>query len=96
MNRRAGRKDANQELIVKALRKAGASVTVMDEPVDLLVGYKGRTFLIEVKDGARKPSERRLTPEQQKFFNEWQGGQVAKVETIAGAFYVLGIPYTEA
>jgi hypothetical protein len=47
--------DANQDQIVVALRAAGASVWIISLPVDLLVGYKGHTFLVEIKTGAKKP-----------------------------------------
>lgn len=95
MLRAAARKDGNHQLIVAALRKAGAFVYILDEPVDLLVGYQGSSYLLELKDGRRKPSERRLTPSQQKFFDEWTGGPLAKIETIGEAFQLLGITFTE-
>lgn len=50
--RRAARRDANEDEIVKALRAVGASVTMLsgvDGIPDLLVGHQGRTFLLEVK-----------------------------------------------
>jgi hypothetical protein len=62
--RRAARVDATQEAIVSALRAAGAYVWVIGLPVDLLVGYKNHTFLVECKSGPRK----RLTKLQADFF----------------------------
>ena len=61
--RRAARIDANQEAVVIALRAAGAYVWIIGLPVDLLVGYKGHTFLVEIKDGPKK----RLTALQRLF-----------------------------
>ena len=52
--RYAARVDANQEQIVSALRGAGAYVWIIGLPVDLLVGYKNHTFLVELKSGDRK------------------------------------------
>ena len=53
--RKAARIDRNQPEIVDALRKRGASVALLhtahDGIPDLLVGYKGKNFLLEVKDG---------------------------------------------
>lgn len=66
--RTAARVDRNQSSIVKALRKIGATVEVIKLPVDLLVGYKGRSIALEVKDKGG-----RLTPGQEKFFREWKG-----------------------
>ena len=89
--RYAARKDANQELIVQALRAAGATVHILDAKnlPDLLVGYRGKTLLIEIKDGAKKPSERRLRPGQQRFFDEWRGGPAVKVENLEEALTCL-------
>jgi len=61
--RYANRIDENQNEIVKALRKAGAYVRIIsqgDGIPDLLVAYKGFTILMEVKDGNKPPSARKL------------------------------------
>lgn len=87
--RRANRIDANHVRIVEALRKAGAYVRTISQGEglpDLLVGYMNpvsgnrHCWLVEVKDGAKPPSARTLTELEQKFFNEWPGGN-AKVIT---------------
>lgn len=66
--RRAPRTDANQAAIVAELRRRGAFVASLAGAAggipDLLVAHRGRWLLIEVKDGAKKPSARRLTPAQ--------------------------------
>ena len=52
IHRRAARRDSNEVEIVRALIAAGASVTHLsgvDGLPDLLVGYQGRTVLLEVK-----------------------------------------------
>jgi hypothetical protein len=90
--RRANKIDANQNNIVAALRKAGATVRIIsqgDGIPDLLVGYRGRTALLEVKDGDKPPSARKLTPAEQKFFNEWAGGICMIVESVEDALEVL-------
>lgn len=82
--------------IVAALRAAGATVRFITEGgglPDLLVGYQGRTILLEVKDGSKKPSARRLTPDEQQFFDEWTGGQLEVVCSIPEA--LAAIRYTE-
>lgn len=56
---------------------------------DLLVGYQGRNYLIEVKNPAKPPSVRKLTPEQLKFHAAWRG-QVAVVLTLTDAMQVIG------
>lgn len=74
--RRAARVDANQEQIISALRAAGAYVWIIGLPVDLLVGYKGHTWLLEVKSDRKK----KLTQLQQDFFATWTGGTLCRVD----------------
>jgi hypothetical protein len=59
--RHALRVDANQARVVAALRAIGAEVWSIGDPGDLLVGYGGRLSIVEVKDGDKPPSQRRLT-----------------------------------
>ena len=90
--RYANRIDANQNKIVDALRKAGAVVRIIsqgDGIPDLLVGYKGYTILMEVKDGDKVPSARKLTEAEQKFFNDWRGGMLAVVNSPEEALEIL-------
>ena len=90
--RRANRVDANQDQIVETLRACGAYVRVItmgDGVPDLLVGYRGYTLLLEVKDGKKPPSARELTPAEKKFFDEWTGGICAIVESVEDALKLL-------
>jgi hypothetical protein len=90
--RYANRIDANQNKIVEALRGAGAYVRIIsqgDGIPDLLVGYKGYTILMEVKDGDKVPSARKLTEAEQKFFNEWDGGMLVVVNSVEEALEIL-------
>lgn len=68
LNRYDKKRDANEPEIVEALRKAGAAVWRLDKPADLLVGAQGRFLTLEVKDGAKPPSARKLTPDEQAYF----------------------------
>ena len=85
--RRAARIDANQEAVVIALRAAGAYVWIIGLPVDLLVGYKGHTFLVEIKDGPKK----RLTALQEAFFAKWAGGTLVRVDGPEAALRMIGV-----
>ena len=90
--RRANRIDANQNDIVDALRGAGAVVRIIsqgDGIPDLLVGYNGYTILMEVKDGDKVPSKRKLTEAEQKFFDEWEGGLLVIVNNVQEAIDML-------
>jgi len=85
--RHAKRVDANQDQIIIALRAAGANVWIISLPVDLLVGYKGHTFLVEIKTTARK----RLTPLQQDFFESWCGGTLVRIDSPDAALRMIGV-----
>ena len=66
--RLAARTDANHAAVVRALRQVGASVLDLSRVgqgcPDLLVGYQGKNFLVEVKATAKK----KLTKDQVRFF----------------------------
>ena len=85
--RRAARVDANQEQIVSVLRAAGAVVWIIGLPVDLLVGYKNHTFLVEVKTDSKK----RLTKLQAEFFENWCGGTLARIDSPEAALRMIGV-----
>jgi len=89
--RRAGRRDANEQDIIKAMRAEGAYVKqINDEGLfDLLVSYRGETLLVEVKDGAKPPSARRLTEAEQKFHDEWPGSDLYIVNSVEEAIALL-------
>lgn len=75
--RRAAKVDANHSRIVATLRAAGISVydtsAVGRGFPDLVCGYGGRTYVVEVKDGAKYASQRRLTGPQEVFRASWLG-----------------------
>ena len=90
--RRANRIDDNQHDIVTALRKAGATVRIISQGEgipDLLVGFRGETMLMEVKDGNKPPSARTLTDAEKKFFDDWRGGLLVIVESVEDALKML-------
>lgn len=92
---RAARIDANHEQVVSALRAAGASVQslagVGKGVPDLLVGFQGKTLLMEIKDGRKTPSERRLTDDQIRWHGAWNGGPLAIVDGVDAALRMLGV-----
>lgn len=95
MTRRAAKVDANQPEIVAALRKVGADVTslaaVGDGVPDLLVGFRGATVLIEVKDGSKPPSARQLTADQIEWHAAWRGGRCVVVSSVTEALAAIGV-----
>lgn len=93
--RRAARVDGNQAEIVDALRRVGATVqslaAIGKGCPDLLVGYNGTTYLMEVKDPTKPKSDIQLTPDQREWHSKWCGSSIAVVYGVEGAFKILGL-----
>lgn len=93
--RRAARTDANQQAVIDVLRQVGATVHSLASMgqgcPDLLVGFRGRTCLMEVKDGSKPPSETRLTPDQFVWHEQWTGGSLSVVYGPEDALKVIGV-----
>lgn len=86
LNRYAARRDANEPDIVRALVAAGASVTRMKEPVDLLVGFRGVTYLMDVKvRGKGQPTDKQI-----EFMENWTGGPAGYVHDVDEALRFIG------
>ena len=91
--RRAAKVDANQTEIVNALRQVGASVQSLAATgkgvPDLLVGFRGVNWLLEIKDGRKVKSARKLTEDQVVWHQTWRG-RVYVVESVEQAIKILG------
>ena len=85
--RHAARVDTNQQTIVAALRAAGAYVWIIGLPVDLVVGHKNHTYLVEIKTTSKK----RLTKLQEDFFLKWSGGTLCRVDSPEAALHMLRV-----
>lgn len=77
--RHRNKRDSNEAAVVETLRKHGLSVVHMDKPVDLLCGYGGRTYAVEVKVG-----DADLSKPQVEFFNAWLGNKTI-IRSVADA-----------
>ena len=75
--RRRGRTDRNHQAIVTGLRKCGITVTstanIGNGFPDLVAGWNGRNFLLEIKDGNLPPSKRKLTDDEVRWHDSWRG-----------------------
>ena len=89
--RHAARVDANKTAVVSALEAAGARVWDLKLPVDLLIGFRGRWMLMEVKDGNKPPSARKKTALQERFFAWATGLPVALVDGPGAALRALAV-----
>ena len=87
------RTDSNQTQLVKDLRSLGCSVLILSNVgkgcPDILIGLNGKNLLLEIKDGSKPPSKRKLTEHEAKFFNTWKG-QVALVSSFDEALKLIG------
>ena len=87
--RRAARVDSNQKAIVNAFRQCGFSVfhthTIGGGFPDIVAGYGGINYLIEIKDGSLPPSARKLTKPEETFHQNWRG-QVCIINDVDEVF----------
>lgn len=87
--RSGGHPDGTQEAIVLVLRKVGATVQIITQVgngcPDLLVGFRGRTFLLEVKSESGA-----LQENQVRWHRLWNGLPVEVVVTPLQALQAIG------
>ena len=100
MPARNARRDTNEQDIVDALVAAGASVARIgrDGVPDLLVGYLGETYLLEVKReaGPRGGTKgKKLNAKQQAFWKGWKGRAPVLVRTVGDALVAIGRSHAE-
>ena len=84
--------DRNQPEIVEALEHEQCSVQSL-APVgkgcpDLLVGFRGFNFLMEVKDGLLRPKQQQLNPDQSRWHVRWRGS-VDVVNSVSSALHII-------
>jgi len=79
----ARRTDANQQIIVEALRAAGAKVKVIHQPYDLQMwASNGKSIFVEVKNPKTQYGKRGLNAKQEQ---EAVGMPVALVDSVEAA-----------
>ena len=96
MSRRAARQDDNHNEIRTAFRSFGAVVIdtfQLPNTFDMLVGFRGVLYAVEVKDGNKPPSRRKLTEGEEKCKRLLASAGVSYnvVETVSDAAELLGI-----
>jgi len=83
------RVDENQKQLVHTFIALGASVlnlsTVGRGCPDLLIGYKGRSILVEIK----RDNKASYTDPQVKFMQEWRGGTVSRIDSVDAAIRLI-------
>ena len=71
--------DTNAKEIIAALEAGGCTVESIGRPVDIAVGWRGQSFLFEIKTAKGK-----LRESQIKFINRWTGhvGVLRSIEDV--------------
>ena len=91
---RAKRVDGNQADIVRALRIVGCNVAITsalgDGFPDIVVGYRGTIYMVEIKDGTLPHSGRKLTTAEENFHERW-AGYVHIVNSVDEALQLIGV-----
>lgn len=87
------RVDDNQRDITQTLRQLNISVAITsklgDGFPDLVLGYDGHNYLIELKDFKKPKSQKKLTDCEAQFLRVWQG-QYAVCETLSDILKAIG------
>jgi hypothetical protein len=91
--RRASNKDSNHAEVRAAFEAMGCTVENLESPTagvpDLLVGIFGLTELVEVKDGTKPPSARKLNDAQREWHARWRGRKPVVVQSVDDAVAVV-------
>ena len=100
MSRYARRRDANHAAVVQFLADVGVEVLdlhTLAGALDLLVGVRGVLYLVELKDGLKPPSRRRVTKREQETISRFRavGCPVLVASTEAELLAGLGLQRSE-
>ena len=83
------RVDENQKTLIHTFIALGASIlnlsTVGRGCPDLLIGYRGKTVLVEIKSNSKAT----FTEPQIKFMQEWRGGAVSRIDSVDAAIRLI-------
>lgn len=89
------RTDANHKEIVDSIRKIPSLSVFSTHMVgkgfpDIVIGYKGINYLVEIKDGAKTKSQKKLTDDEIRFHQSWFG-QIIVCECVKDVLELLQI-----
>ena len=90
--RRAAKRDSNEQEIIYALLQVGATVEQLNDDAlpDLVVGFRGENYLLEVKT-----STGRLTKAQAAWWAKPWNGHRAIVRDVDAALKAIGLDWEE-
>ena len=87
--RYAKRRDANERELIAIFQAAGFLVWQIDRPAELLLYRAGRWAVVEIKDGTRIPSERKLTASQRADHALLPAGSIPIIESVDDALALV-------
>lgn len=90
--RQRARRDANHSEIVRVFESLGATVfdvSGVAGALDLVIGVSGIDQRVEIKDGAKTLSEKKLTKAEVEVFQEWRGRKPVVVESVEDAINLI-------
>ena len=90
--RRAAKRDGNEAEIIQVLQQVGADVYKLNDKAlpDLLVGFRGTNYLLEVKMPKGK-----LTQAQKAWWDKPYNGQRAIVHSVDEALDAIGLDWDD-
>jgi endogenous inhibitor of DNA gyrase (YacG/DUF329 family) len=87
--------DENHKEIVDAMKAVGASIIDTSRlgqgMPDLIVGFRGQTILLEIKNPKTQYGRKGLNANQRKWAEGWTGGPLSIVDSVDAALRVLGV-----
>jgi hypothetical protein len=90
--------DENQNEIVKIFRQLGASVFVTSMVGhgfgDIVVGFRGKNYIFELKDESKRPASRKkFTIAEKTFMDNWKGhiGVLYSVEDVIKFMEIISL-----
>lgn len=90
--RQRAKRDANHSQIVDIFEGLGCSwqeLSGVSGALDGWLGCAGIDQRVEIKDGSKVESERRLTPDEERVFQDWKGRPPVIVETVDDAIALV-------
>jgi hypothetical protein len=97
--RKRGRSDDNQEEIARVLRLYPNISVAVTSAIgggfpDIVVGFREKNYLFEIKNPKQVPSKRKLTQQEADFSQSWSG-QWAVAESVSDILTAIGFKRKE-
>lgn len=94
--RYAAKRDISEPEIFDTLRDMGMSVYPLSVPCDGLVGFRGKTYLVECKTARKRGGKDQKTTAQAKFLETWRGQYVVLKDTEQAQAWALSVASGDA